>query len=152
MYYYYWDLIRKFGSHGIEPKRDWTHFLKIGFVVAGSGFYSYYNLQCIKLDKENRIQEKKSFLCKQKTFNALFKNGFDPVLGSIPRIPESFVQALPSETPPYITENSLNYIISVNCKFIKKDIMLLRYVKIKKKQLNLFLKIFFHLWWAFLKL
>jgi len=27
-----------FGSHGIEPKRDLTHFLKIGFVVAGGGF------------------------------------------------------------------------------------------------------------------
>ena len=48
-----------FGSHGIEPKRDWTHFLKIGFVVAGGGFYSYYNLQSIKLDKGNGIQEKK---------------------------------------------------------------------------------------------
>ena len=44
------------GSHGIEPKGDDTHFLKIGFVVAGGGFYSYYNLHCIELDKENRIQ------------------------------------------------------------------------------------------------
>ena len=26
------------GSHGIEPKRDWIHFLKIRFVVAKSGF------------------------------------------------------------------------------------------------------------------
>ena len=33
------------GSHGIEPTRNRTHFLKIGFVVAGGGFYSYYNLQ-----------------------------------------------------------------------------------------------------------
>ena len=66
----------------------WTHFLKIGFVVAGGGFYSYYNLQCIKLDKENRIQEKKWVLCIQKTFNAVFKNGFYPVLGSFPRLPK----------------------------------------------------------------
>ena len=36
------------GFHGIEPK-------KIGFVVAGGEFYSYYNLQYIKLDKENKI-------------------------------------------------------------------------------------------------
>ena len=49
----------KNGSHGIEPKRDWTHSLKIWFVVAGGGFYSYYKLQCIKLDKEKIIQEKK---------------------------------------------------------------------------------------------
>ena len=32
----------------------------------------------------------------------------------------SFFQAPPSETLPYITENSLHYIITVNCKFIKK--------------------------------
>ena len=47
------------GSHGIEPKRDWNHFLKIEFVVAGGGFSSYCNLQCIKLDKEKIILEKK---------------------------------------------------------------------------------------------
>ena len=61
----------------IVPKRDWTHFLKIWLVVAGGGFYSYFNLQCIKLDKDKRIIEKKSFLCIQKTFNAVFKNGFN---------------------------------------------------------------------------
>ena len=47
------------GSHVIEPTQDLTRFLKIGFVVVGSGFYSYHNLQCIKLDKEKRKQEKK---------------------------------------------------------------------------------------------
>ena len=46
----------KLGSHSIEPKRDWTHFLKIRFVVAGGGFYSYHKLQCIKLDKEKKNQ------------------------------------------------------------------------------------------------
>ena len=35
-------------------KRDWTHFLKIGFVVAGVGFYPCYNLQYIKLYKETK--------------------------------------------------------------------------------------------------
>ena len=65
-----------------------TYFLKIGFVVARGRFYSYYNLQCIKLDKENVIQEEeKTVLCIQKTFNAVFKTGFNPVLGSIPRLP-----------------------------------------------------------------
>ena len=76
-------LYEKGGSHGIEPKRDWTHFLKIGFVVAGGGFYSYYNLQCIKLDKV-----KESVLFTQKTFNEVFKNGFNPVLGSIQHLPK----------------------------------------------------------------
>ena len=47
------------GSHGIAPTRDCTHFLKIRFVVAGGGFYSYYNHQCIKLDKERKIVRKK---------------------------------------------------------------------------------------------
>ena len=66
------------GSHGIEPKRDWTHFLKIRFVVAGGGFYSYYNLQCIKLDKEKRILEKKSVLCIQKHLTQFLKMGSVP--------------------------------------------------------------------------
>ena len=48
-----------FGSRGIQPTRDSTHFLKIGFVVAGGGFYSYYNHQCIKLDKEKKNYKKK---------------------------------------------------------------------------------------------
>ena len=56
-------------------------------MFAGGGFYSYYKLQCIKLDKEKKFKKKKSVLCIQKTFNAVFKNGFSPVLGSIPRLP-----------------------------------------------------------------
>ena len=31
--------------------------------------------------------KKKSVLCIQKTFTAVFKNGLNPVLGSIPRLP-----------------------------------------------------------------
>ena len=38
------------GSHGIELSRDWTTFLKIGFVFARGAFYSYYNLQISKLN------------------------------------------------------------------------------------------------------
>ena len=37
--------------------------LKIVFMVAGGGFYSYYNLQCIKLDKERKnVRKKISFM------------------------------------------------------------------------------------------
>ena len=55
--------------HGVEPT-----FLKIGFLVAGGGFYSYYNLKCIKLDKEERMYEQNSVLCIQKTINAIFNS------------------------------------------------------------------------------
>ena len=44
------------GSIGIVPTRDCTHLLKIGFVVAGGGFYSYYIHQGNKLVKENKIK------------------------------------------------------------------------------------------------
>ena len=51
------------GSHGIEPTRDCTHFLKIGFVFAKGAFYSYCNLKCIKLDKERKnVRKKISFI------------------------------------------------------------------------------------------
>ena len=36
-------------------------------MVARGGFYSYYNLQCIELDKENRIQEEKNQFSAYKT-------------------------------------------------------------------------------------
>jgi hypothetical protein len=64
-------------SHGIEPTLDWTHFLKIGFVVAGGGFYSYYDLPCIKLDKR-RKECKKTVLCLQKNVIQLLKMGSIP--------------------------------------------------------------------------
>ena len=50
--------------------------LTIGFVISGGGFYSYYNLQCIKLDQERKNARKKIVLFIQKTFKAFFKNGF----------------------------------------------------------------------------
>ena len=58
-----------FNPHGIEPT---------------FGVYSYYNLQCIRLDKRKNVR-KKIVLSIQKTFNAIFINGFNPGLGSIPR-------------------------------------------------------------------
>ena len=75
MYVYY-------GSRGIAPTRNCTHFLKIRFVVAGGGFYSYYNHQCIRLDKEGENCEKKvKFYSIQKDLTQLKKNGLNPVLG-----------------------------------------------------------------------
>ena len=58
--------------HGIEP-----NFLKIEFVVAGAGFYSYYNLQRIKLDKERKNERKKA-LCIQKHLTQFLKMGSIP--------------------------------------------------------------------------
>ena len=48
-----------YGSHGIEPTRDCTNFLKIGFVVPRGGFNSYFNLQSIKSEKERKNVRKK---------------------------------------------------------------------------------------------
>ena len=63
--------------NGIEPT-----FLILDSRSPGAGFIP------IKLYREKRIQEKKkTVLCIQKTFNAVFKNGFNPFLGSIPRLP-----------------------------------------------------------------
>ena len=42
--------------HGIEPT-----FLKLDSWSPGAGYYFYYNLQCIKLDKERNDLRKKSF-------------------------------------------------------------------------------------------
>ena len=51
-------------------------------MVAGGGFYSYYNLQYIKLYKENNnSRKKKTVLCIQKTFHAVFKKWFQSRFG-----------------------------------------------------------------------
>ena len=69
--------------NGIEPT-----FLKLDSWSPGAGSIPYYNLKCIKLDEEKKnLRKKKSVSCIQKTFNAVFKNGFSQVLGSIPRLP-----------------------------------------------------------------
>ena len=47
------------GSLGIAPTRDCTHLFKIGFVVAGDGFYSYYIHQWNKSDQKRKIARKK---------------------------------------------------------------------------------------------
>ena len=43
---------RKFGSLVIARTRNCTHFLRIGFVVAGGWFYSYIINQGNKSDKD----------------------------------------------------------------------------------------------------
>jgi hypothetical protein len=45
--------------HGIQPT-----YLKFNLCSLGAGFYSYYNLQYIKLDK--KVCKKKKVLCIQK--------------------------------------------------------------------------------------
>ena len=58
-----------------------NHFLKIGFVIDGGGFYSYYNLKCIKLDKQKRILEKKIiFMHTKKHLTQFLKMGSIPSL------------------------------------------------------------------------
>ena len=64
--------MKALNPNGIEPI-----FLNFDPWSPGAGFYSYYNFQCIKLDKEKIFQEKKSLLIIQKTFNAVFKNGIN---------------------------------------------------------------------------
>ena len=61
-----------FNPNVIEP------ILLIGFMVAGGGFYSYYKLKCIKLDKARNIVRKLSVLWIQKTFNTILKMGSIP--------------------------------------------------------------------------
>ena len=50
-----------FGSIGIQPNGIQPTFIKIEFVVAGGGFYSYYNHLHINLDKEREVCKKTKF-------------------------------------------------------------------------------------------
>ena len=49
-------------------------------MVAGVGFYSYNNLQCIKLDEERKNVRKKSFINTKKHLT-LFKEWFQSRVG-----------------------------------------------------------------------
>ena len=70
--------------NGIEPT-----FLKFYSWSPGAGFIPIITSNILNHIKKKIIQEKKRVLCIQKTFNAVFKNGFNLDLGSIPRIPLS---------------------------------------------------------------
>ena len=63
------------GSLGIAPTRDCTHFLKILFVVAGVGFYSYYINQ---IKKEN-CKKKVKFYAYKKNLILFLKSGCNSV-------------------------------------------------------------------------
>ena len=67
------------GSPGIAHTQNCTQFLKIGFVVARDGFYSYNIHQGNKSDKERKIVRKKVCFMHTKRFNAFFKK-----MGAIP--------------------------------------------------------------------
>ena len=60
-------------SLGIAPTRNCTHFLIIGFVVAGGRFYSYYIHQGYKSNKERKIVRKNLSFMHTKRFNSFFK-------------------------------------------------------------------------------
>ena len=61
------------GSLDIAPTRNFTYFLKIGFVVAGGGFYSYCINQGNKSDNERKTLRKKLSFMHTKRFNVFFK-------------------------------------------------------------------------------
>ena len=60
--------------------RNCTHFLKIGFLIAGGGFYSYCIQQGNKLDKEIKIERKMLSFMHTKRLNTLSKMGAIPCL------------------------------------------------------------------------
>ena len=66
------------GSIGIAPTRDCTHFLKIIFIVAGGGFYSYYIHQGNELDKERKVV-RKTFYAYKKIYYIFKKYWSNPV-------------------------------------------------------------------------
>ena len=60
---------------------------KVGFVVAGGGFYSYYIHQGKKTDKEWKIVRKKLSFMHTKRLNTFFKRWVQFRVGAIPRLP-----------------------------------------------------------------
>ena len=66
--------------HGIEAT-----FLKLDSWSPGTGFIPIITSNVLNQIKKEIMYE---VLCLLKTFDVIFKNWFNPVLGSIPRIPE----------------------------------------------------------------
>ena len=70
---------------GFNPfSKNWIRCLR------GRLLFLLYNLQYVldfRFDKESKNVRKKKVSSIQKTFNAIFKDGFNPVLGSIQRLP-----------------------------------------------------------------
>ena len=69
------------------PTGNCTHFLKIGFVVAGGGLYSYYIHLGNKSGKERKIARKKLSFMLTKRFDTFFKRWVQFRVGAIPRLP-----------------------------------------------------------------
>ena len=68
-------------SHGIKPT-----FLKFDWWWPGADFIPIIYSNVLNYIKKERMYKKKALYI-QKTFYAIFKDGFNPVLGSIPRPP-----------------------------------------------------------------
>ena len=75
LYFLVWMLCMSESSLGIAPTLDWTNFLKIEFVIASGGFYSFYLHQGNKSDKERKIVEKSKVLCIKKDLIHFFESG-----------------------------------------------------------------------------
>ena len=67
------------GSLGIAPTRNCTPFLKIGFMVARCGFYSYYIHHESKSAKERNIARKKLSFRHTKRCKTFLKDGCNSV-------------------------------------------------------------------------
>ena len=76
-----------FKNIGIGPTWNCTHFLKIGIVVAGGGFYFHYIHRGNKSDKERKIVRKKLSFKHTKRFNTFFKRWVQFRVGTILRLP-----------------------------------------------------------------
>ena len=79
------------GSLGIAPTRNFTHFPKIGIVVAGERFYSYYIHQKQKSGKEKKIVRKKLSFMHTKIFRKLFTKWVQFCVGAILRLPGLYI-------------------------------------------------------------
>jgi hypothetical protein len=81
-------------------------------VVDGGEFYSFYNLQCIKLDKERKYARKKiSFYAYKKHSSQFFK------MGSIPLLPLKLHQEMAAWHSVQVIKGA--YWISSNSSFIQ---------------------------------
>ena len=98
--------IHFYGSLGIAPTRNYTHFLKIGFVVAGGGFYSYFIHQRNKSDKKRKIVRKKLSLCIQKD-TQIFKICVQFRVGAIPHLPFLWMRAIQHKLIFYLKGNRM---------------------------------------------
>ena len=94
------------GSRDIATTRNCTQFLKIGFVAAGGGFYSYYINKGNKSDKERKIVRTKISFIHTKRFNTSFKR-LQFRVGAIPRLLSSISMLLKKNIHLFFISNLL---------------------------------------------